>query len=203
MNIHEPATLLTDLLLAAVAAYLAYRLGRPNGSAQTWFKVALSLSAVSAIIGGTYHGFGPNIAPGLAAVWWKVTLVSLHLVSAAMALSLVYELAKREKSRPWIAVIAVKFVVFTCITFIKPEFVVAIADYGSSMIGWFVAALIKRLPWSRPMIVGIALSIVAAAVQQVRWSPFPWFNHNDLYHVIQAVAFIALYRAGRQLSTDL
>ena len=52
------------------------------------------------------------------------------------------------------------------------------------------------------MIVGIALSITAAVVQQLRWAPFPWFNHNDLYHVIQAVAFVGFYRAARHLSPD-
>ncbi|MEO7599283.1 MAG: hypothetical protein ABIV50_10150 [Opitutus sp.] len=200
MSIHEPATLVTDVLLAAVAAFLADRLGTCNGSAQRWFKVALNLSAVSAVVGGTYHGFGPNVSTGAAAIWWKATLVSLHLVSAALALSLVFEVSASQRRRIWIGLIALKFAVFTVITFTKPIFLVAIADYGTSMMAWFVAACVGRHLWRSAMFAGIGLSLVAAAVQQFRWAPFHGFNHNDLYHVIQAVAFIALYRAARKLS---
>lgn len=202
MSIHEPATLLTDLLLAAVAAFLAFRLGRANGSAQQWFKIALNLSAVSAAVGGTFHGFGPNVSPALAATWWKATLLTLHLVSAAMAMSLVYEVAADRRKSVWIGLAALKFVAFAAMTITKPDFLVAIADYGSSMLGWFVAAWVRPFPWRRAMIAGIGLSIVAAVIQQLRLAPFPWFNHNDLYHVVQAVAFVAFYRAARHLTPD-
>jgi hypothetical protein len=46
------------------------------------------------------------------------------------------------------------------------------------------------------MLSAIALSIVAALVQQMHWAPAVAFNHNDLYHVIQAVALALFYRAG-------
>ena len=43
----------------------------------------------------------------------------------------------------------------------------------------------------------VALSLVAAGVQQSGWSIHRNFTHNDLYHVIQAVAVWLLYRAAR------
>jgi hypothetical protein len=38
--------------------------------------------------------------------------------------------------------------------------------------------------------------VVAAVAQQMRWDPAPTFNHNDLYHVIQALALNLFYRAA-------
>jgi len=56
----------------------------------------------------------------------------------------------------------------------------------------------RRRPWRRWMLAGVGLSIAAAVVQQMHWGFSPRFNHNDVYHLIQAFALIAFYRAGRK-----
>jgi hypothetical protein len=44
------------------------------------------------------------------------------------------------------------------------------------------------------------LSIAGAVLQQSRLGVHPvWFNHNDLYHVVQAVALWLLQRAALRL----
>ena len=64
--------------------------------------------------------------------------------------------------------------------------------------GWLAWRL--RRPWRGWMLAGIGLSIIAALVQQLGWAPAPHFNHNDLYHVIQALALGGFYRAGRKFA---
>jgi len=56
----------------------------------------------------------------------------------------------------------------------------------------------RRRPWRRWMLAGVGLSIAAAVVQQMHWGFSPRFNHNDVYHLIQAFALIAFYCAGRK-----
>jgi hypothetical protein len=46
------------------------------------------------------------------------------------------------------------------------------------------------------MIAGVLVSFVAGLVQAFRVSPNRWFNHNDLYHVIEIVALYLFYRGG-------
>ena len=46
---------------------------------------------------------------------------------------------------------------------------------------------------------GILLSFVGAAIQQSGVSLHQHFNHNDLFHVVQMVAFYLLYRGGKAL----
>jgi hypothetical protein len=49
-------------------------------------------------------------------------------------------------------------------------------------------------------VIGMALTVVAAYVQQRGSAVHPvHFNHNALYHVIQAVGLLLIYRAGRIL----
>jgi hypothetical protein len=48
------------------------------------------------------------------------------------------------------------------------------------------------------MLAGVSLSAVAAGIQQSGVAIHRHFNHNDLYHVVQAVAIWLLYLAARR-----
>jgi hypothetical protein len=202
MTIHEPATLLTDYALAALASLLAWRLRQrisPENHAARWFMRALVLTAISAFVGGSHHGFARNFAPPIPTISWAFTLGMIVLVSAAMALSLAHELAPPSTRNAWRAAIILKAAAFGALVCVRPEFRVVIADYGLTLLTWAAAAVLTRRPWRATILVGIALSVVAALVQQLRLSPSPRFNHNDLYHVIQAGALVALYRGALRL----
>ncbi len=203
MTIHEPATLLTDVLLGTLAGWLAWRLHRrplAGQIARRWWVWSLALTAASALVGGTYHGFGPNFPNGLQAAWWVLTLLLICLISAAMSLSLLHELVAPPGQRPWHTVIAFKFLAFAAAAAGHPTFVVMIIDYGLTMLLWTVAAALAGRAWRGWMLAGVGLSILAAAVQQLRWGLSARFNHNDVYHVIQSGALLAFYRAGTRFS---
>ncbi len=200
MTVHEPATLLTDYLLAILAAGLAWRL--PSGSpAMRWWRRAMALTSLSALVGGSYHGFAPDFPASVVAVWWTATLLIICLMSAAMALSLLHELAPCA-ARGWTGVIALKLVASVGAVLVHSAFVVAIVDYGLTMLAWTTAALLLRRAWRGWMLAAIALSALAAAVQQMHWGLSRQFNHNDLYHVIQALALVGFYQAGRRFTRD-
>ena len=201
MTLHEPATFLTDCLLAAFSAWLAWRLhcSTPTTNrAARWWSRALALTAASALIGGGYHGFAPNFSAPVAALWWRCTLLTIDLLGAAMAVAWVYEITPPPRHRLLFVVVAVKLFAFAVAALRRPEFVVAIADYGSTMLAWLGAAAVLRRPWRGWMLTALALSALAALVQQFHWAPAAWFNHNDLYHVIQLGALAAFYLAGRR-----
>lgn len=203
MSIYEPATLLTDSLLAVLAGGLAWRLHRRSLAANPagrWLSRTLGLTALSALVGGSYHGFAPNFSPAVGEGWWIATLLIINLVSAAMALSLLHELRPAGRRHLWPWLIAVKFALFAVVAIVLQKFVVAIIDYGLVMLAWASAALLLRRTWSGWMLAAIGLSVGAALVQQMGWAPSPSFNHNDLYHVIQALALVCFYAAGCRFS---
>lgn len=206
MSIHEPATLLTDSLLAALSGWLAWRLHRQRSAGQDaaqWWSRALGLTALSALVGGCYHGFAPNFSSSVAGLWWIITLLIINLISAVMALSLLHEIVPARRQRSWLGLIVFKFTAFAGAAIAHPFFVVVIIDYGLTMLAWATAAVLLRRSWSRGMLAGIGLSIIAALVQQLRWAPSLHFNHNDLYHVVQALALICFYAAGRKFPAPL
>ena len=199
MMVHEPATLLTDGLLAILASWFAWRLQRripATNLAARWWSRVLWLTAASALVGGGYHGFAPDFPAPVAGAWWVVTLLIICLLSAAMAMSLLHELAPPDKHRLWYVFIGCKLAVFAGAATVHPAFVIVIIDYGLTLLAWAVAALVLRRTWRPWMLAAIALSIIAAIVQQLHWNLAPRFNHNDLYHVTQALALYGFYRAA-------
>lgn len=197
MNIHEPATLATDLLLAVLGGWLAWSLRKgvtPENRAAIWWSRALGAMAVSALVGGLYHGFAPNFHASVDGIWWRVVLGMICLMGLTMAVSLIHEI--RPRGAKWMRLVGVKFLLSTAAVMIWPDFLVAMVDYGLAMLAWVVAALVLRRKWSGWMLSGVGLSAVAGWVQQSGWGLSPGFNHNDVFHVIQALALVGFYRAG-------
>jgi len=203
MTIHEPSTLLTDILLALWSGGLAWRLllgGNASVPATRWWSRTLALTALSALVGGAYHGFAPNF-PAISPAWWIAVLIIISLVSAALAMGLLTEWLPPQRQGPWRVAIIVKALAFVALVLAHPVFLVAIADYGSTLVVWTVAAIWLRRAWSAWMLAGVSLSVLAAIVQIMRLAPATWVNANDLYHLIQAVSLGAFYLGAERLTT--
>ena len=198
--ITEPATLVTDYLLAAFAAVLSWRL-RSGGIPQRWWAAALAATALAGICGGTVHGFVRVLPPAVTAGLWLLTLELLVGSGLAVAMATLAVTPMTPRTRgvvTWSLVLAV--IAYAAWVPARPVFAVAIAAYGVSLLG---VALVEsrrwwtqRTPASAWLLAGVAVSVAAAVVQQGGWAPHRFFNHNDLFHVIQAGALWLLYRGA-------
>ena len=179
MNVHEPMTVATDYLLAIFAAAFATRLWRAG--ARSW-ACAFAATAAASLLGGTYHGLA--YAP-----LWKPTMYAVGLASLFLLAGLGRVLA---------AAGLVKFVIYATWIWTHDDFKDAIYDYASPLVVVAVVAAIRKNAW---IVGGVAVSAIAALVQQSGFALHRHFNHNDLYHVIQIVALWMLHRGGLLLTT--
>lgn len=180
--IAEPMTLATDYLLGVVAVVCAVKLWR---SYRMW-ALAFVFTAAASFFGGTYHGLAP-VAP-----LWKATVFSVGLASFFLLAGY---------SRRFVAFAVVKLIVYASWMIAHDDFVWVIADYGTTLVLIGIAAALRR-DHATPWILGsIAVSVAGALVQMSGVRLHAHFNHNDLYHVIQTVALVMLYRAGRELAS--
>jgi hypothetical protein len=152
IEIAEPATLITDYILAIVVFVLGVLLVRArhssSGRSTMLWSIAFLTAAAAAGAGGTYHGFAPYFSGSVRRSLWGV-VVALISVSAGFTTSAVVSQSEMTNGQ-------------------------------------------KR--WLRA---GILLTVVGLVIQRSRLSPAVNFNHNDLYHCIQTVAFYLLFRAAR------
>jgi hypothetical protein len=192
--ITEPATLATDYLLAAFTATLAWRLRARGGQARWWWAVGFAASAVAGIAGGTVHGFRLLMPPPVTEALWVLTLEALLVAGVAIIAA---------THRLMLTPAAVAYAGYGIWVAANPRFIFAIIGYGAALPVLLAvhgrAWSATRSPASTWILLGVAVSVVAAVVQQSGWGPHARFNHNDLYHVIQAVAIWLLYRGATEL----
>jgi hypothetical protein len=210
MTISEPATLVTDYLLAIFTAALGWRLGRAarvaewSGFIQTarqqdWWSVAFLATAIAGAAGGTVHGFQHAMARVLTNILWLVTLESL-VVAAFAVVSAAIVLIGWGRTTTFIATFAAAAVFGSYGLWVvkNPIFLSAIVAYAAAFVVLVgVRFYVRPLDGAgRLLIAGVALSAVAAVIQQSGIAIHRHFNHNDLYHVVQAIAIWLLYRAA-------
>ena len=205
--ITEPATLLTDYLLAIFTAVLAVRLHAPGRRGRNWWALGFAASAVAGAAGGTVHGFKNVLPPATIASLWMLTLEAIVFAGLAVVIAVLASAGFSDRTRRM-------FTAFACLGYggyalwipNHPQFVFALIGYGFALL---FLTLVQASKWmsvrsreSGWLLAGVGISVVAAVVQQSGWALHRHFNHNDLFHVIQAVAVWLLYR-GASLNSQL
>lgn len=193
--ISEPMTLATDYLLAILTAVLGVLILRATGAQQArrlWGCAFLAL-ALGAALGGTYHGFR------LEALW-KPTLFAVGFASCGMICGSAYATTRGALRYAMLGFASLKLLVFLGWISGHDRYIWVVADTG---ISFAAVALLHVFAWrtsgSRWVTAGVALSVGAAAAQASGIDLHGHFNHNDAYHVVQALAMLAYYAGVRRL----
>jgi len=203
----EPVTAITDYLLAAVSFFLWWRILRrdrsdPQNARRLW-AWAFAALALSALTGGTCHGFTASMGDRVSAVLWKATVYLVGITDLLMLSGSLTAAIGRRWRRFALAVAAAKFLVYAAWMTGHDEFRYVVYDYAPSMLAILlihaVPGSLKNDPGARFILAGLLVSFVAAGVQLSRIGLHERFDHNDLYHVIQIGACYLLYRGARCL----
>jgi hypothetical protein len=207
----EPAVTLTDYAIAIECAVFVYALARLDAremELRFWFIIFFASIGIASALGGTVHGFFlPATSSGRAILWPAAVLSILVTSTATWTLGAILQLSKR----PAILVrrlALVQLAIFAIVVlFVTSKFYVAIVAYLPSTLFLLYAlvAAYRRQP-RKPVrwgIIGLALTLAGAAVQQLRIGIHPlYFNHNAVYHVIQMLAFWMIFLAAKSISID-
>jgi len=200
---------LTDYGLAvecAVFAGILWRGRRPLPYLDGRFAAFFGATALAALVGGTFHGFTPDDQRLPGALLWRVTLLAIGLAATA-AWQVGAGLLLSPSMARWVSLAAtLTFVGYAAVViFVTQRFSIAIANYLPAalfLLGAFGVAY--RRTEARPALlgmVGLGLSILSSGLQQAGIGLHPvYFNHNALYHLLQAVAFILIFLGALSLA---
>jgi hypothetical protein len=196
--IAEPTTAITDYVLSAVTAALAWRLfrRRQGQRARELWAVGFVALALTALLGGTYHGFG-------IAALWPPTLLLAGVASFGMLAGSVMATTTGALRRAVLGVAALKVVAYVAWTIGHDDFIAVVLDSGLAMAGVAVMharpALRGHDRAARAMLGGVAVSVLGVLVQASGFTLHRHVNHNDLFHVIQLAGTILFYAGARRL----
>lgn len=204
MTLHEPATTLTDYFLTLECAWFVWVLVRRTapGFFRSAFIALFSSVAAASLFGGTMHGFFPDTESTASRVLWIATMLSVGITTAAM-----FSVGTRlgfgaETTRKLTPVLAAGLAAYAGVTLlVSQNFLVAIVAYLAAAL-FLMAVFLRnwlrsRSPGAIAGILGIALTLLAALAQQSGVALHPvHFDHNAVYHVIQAVALYLFFRSA-------
>jgi hypothetical protein len=205
----EPDVTLTDYGLALECAILAaaLRLGptcrQELRNAGIFFFVSLG---VSAITGGTVHGFYPDPQTPESRWLWQLTLQSIGLAAFSTWRLAAGILASGRAAR-WLALAAFPQLVLysTGALLFTQEFWITFTIYLPAAL--LLLAAFCRAVWcngQRFLLLGVAssvLSFTSCFLQFMRIGIHPvYFNHNALAHVVQAVALVGQFLVIRYVA---
>ena len=208
MTLLEPDVTLTDYGLfveCTVLASLVWRNDAPAQPLRFWFTVFFCAIGLAALLGGSAHGFFADETSLLRQLLWTGTLLTIGLAAwsgwAAGARLLLSASAAERLTR---AAGVVYIVYALVVVFIERRFMIAIVHYLPAAIFLLIAFVQvyrrRRAPAALAGAIGLALTFIAAAIQMARIGLHPhYFNHNALYHLIQAIALVFIYFAARHL----
>ena len=209
MRLHEPAVTLTDLALGIEALACALLLPGPSSdpkgrSLRTWFRTFFAATGSASLAGAALHGlFDADDDPRRVALW-RLALGSIAVSSLAgwrigSTLALPPSRARQVSAAASIAYSGY----LVAITRTNPPYAVAIATYLPALgfLGWAFSRGLGR-PGEREAAMlglgGLGLSVAAAGIQLGRVHLHPrWFDHNALYHLVQAIAVAAFFASAR------
>lgn len=206
----EPDVSLTDYLLTLETGAFAWLLHRHPSATPARRLAALIFAtlALSSLTGGTYHGFFPEktATPGGFALW-IVTMLLLGL-AASLTWAVFLRLCGVRSVRRILPPVAALFVLYACVVLFVDHRYRTSAIFTAPPVLAVLALMIarsrrERSPNAALAAGGILLMLLGGVLQQLRVGLHPaWFNHNALYHLLEAVAMAILFLALRRAPAE-
>jgi hypothetical protein len=166
--------------------------------------VAFVATGVAAVLGGTSHGYAPVIDKQTHGLVWRLTYVTVGIANFCILYGAALAAVPRRFFRAAVAVLLARMLAVAAALILVAQFRFVLYDYAITLVGLLALAAAlgaQRKPGARWIVAGVAASTIGAVVQLARIGQGRVFNHNDLFHVVQAIG-IALYaRGGRELGT--
>jgi hypothetical protein len=201
----EPATALTDFLLAVLAAVFLLELRRRGRSPLVGAQLFFGGFGLAALLGGIEHGFLVGDASAAQRVTWWLTITFTGVAACGLGCVGLERLGLRD-ARSLLAGAGIFVVSFGVYAWSDSRFVVSVLVSGAGsalcLVGLLRHAL--RVPQSGAVwaAAGLLISVTASVLQQRRLAVHPiHFDHNATYHLFLIPALGLFYAGNLRIAT--
>jgi uncharacterized membrane protein HdeD (DUF308 family) len=200
----EAVTMVTDYVLAAFAFGAASWLWREaQGRPGRYWAAAFAASGVAAVLGGTSHGYAPPVLhPRTHAVVWRLTYVTVEVANLCILYGAALATFSPRLHRLALGALVLRLAVVSAALVFLAQMRYVVLDYAITLAG--IVGLAATLAARRQagwgwIVAGTAVSLAAGVVQIARIGQGGVFNHNDVFHLLQAAGLVFYARGGRDL----
>ena len=133
IQITEPATLVTDYVMAALAFVWHFNLRRFDGTqAMAGWRMAFLWLALASFLGGSYHGYQLLLPAPLPEILWRATLITAALASLYLLKAGAHSFIGSSRFT-WTLLAYLKAAVFIVLGQVLLEFTMVLADFLISL----------------------------------------------------------------------
>jgi hypothetical protein len=165
------------------------------------FALFFTAAALAPLLGGTVHGFFPDEASLGQALLWRATMLAVG-TGAALGTAI----AGRLLGAPWLGRVAwgvfaaYALAVLAGATAFRWAVAIQLPAVALLLVAFARTARSRGQPRIALGACGLGVTLIGAALQQARVGLHPvHFDHNVLYHVVQAGGLLLLFLGARAL----
>jgi hypothetical protein len=196
--IHEPMTVLTDLLIAALAITFYFQLkNKTDAVTRNWSYFFLFLG-LSTIFGACSHAFfAVHEGWYYKSFWLPMQAINGIAVYCAQQATLLSALEGSTNKIKWKWSYVIQLVVFIIVLLRVQKYIVTIIENAIGLIPIMVLYYQYKRPFSRMIANGIAISFITALINLGKLSLHAYFNYNDIAHVFIMISLYVMYKGVR------
>jgi general stress protein CsbA len=171
--------------------------------ARRLWAAAFLATAAAALLGGTEHAVRPRLSPRAGYLFFVITYLAVGVANSLLLAGAARVAFRGGLRLAALALVGLRFAVFAAFMVAKPTFPQVILDMGVTialLAGLALAGARRGEAWTPWLAGALAVSLLAAFVQATRLALHEHFNHNDLFHVIQAAGLVLFARAAARLT---
>jgi hypothetical protein len=199
VSIHEPMTVLTDLLITVLAITFYFQLkNKTDGPTRNWSYFFLLLG-LSTFLGACSHAFfAVHDGWQYKSFWLPMQAtngIAIYYAQQATYSSILESSINKTK---WKWSYVIQLVVFISALFWIHKYIVTIIENAIGLIPIMVLHYQYKKPFARMIANGIAISFITAFINLGKLSLHAYFNYNDIAHVFIMISLYVMYKGVRK-----
>ncbi|MDA3780273.1 MAG: hypothetical protein PF487_08690 [Bacteroidales bacterium] len=209
IQILEPVTTLTDLIVSFICYYSFIKLNKMNKSNKVilYFKYYFLSMGIATTIGGLIgHGFLYLFSFAWKLPGWITSMFSVALVERA-SIEHSKKLFKPIVGKVFKIVNIVELFTFITITLftLNFHFVEIHSAYGLMFVVFSFHSYIyykTKDKGSKIILIAVGITALSAIVYLSEFSIHKWFNYNDLSHILMSISAFTFYKGAINLNFE-
>jgi predicted membrane channel-forming protein YqfA (hemolysin III family) len=212
--IQEPNGVISDLIMAIVSIVLGVLLLRKFGKSEfeKWWISFFFLYGISAFLGAFGHGFYHYFGALGKVPNWLTGIPIIYFIELAM-ISLLRD-SKRKKTLKVLALskMILVYLIFAWICFTmpideKPKLpflpIAFNTIFGVTLsAGVLGYQFYRKEPSFKQLVIGVIIMIPSAFVFLMKINPTPWFDKNDISHLLLTIGIVFFYLGIRNVKNS-
>jgi hypothetical protein len=216
LNLVEPMAFITDLIMGSISIFFAYKVGKieSNLAFYTYWRWFFLLFGYGAILGGIGHTFYNQLGVAGKFPSWICGPISVYCLEQAMIS--IHPIDKRLNLLKLISTLKLMVVysVFIVICMnvdihekiglpflpIAINTILGVSFTAGILALWYKKKLSEKFKY---FYLGVLIMLPASAIFLMKINLHPWFDKNDLSHVLMTAGIIYFYLGISKISKGL